>query len=59
MVELFIAAAQALSLAALIYGAYFVLLRAPQLARTPAESVQFARKAVQGSIEGGRERGRD
>ena len=35
MVDFFIATAQALSLAALVYGAYFVLLRGPQLARTP------------------------
>ena len=46
MVEFFIAGAQALSLAALIYGAYFVLVRGPQLARTPAQPGKSAARGV-------------
>ena len=59
MVEFFIAAAQALSLAALIYGAYFVLLRGPQLARTPARPAQPGKSAARGVTQrtGERERG--
>ena len=48
MVEFFIATAQALSLAALLYGAYFVLLRGPQLARTPATSTLVAKDQARG-----------
>lgn len=54
MVEFFIAAAQALSLAALIYGAYFVLLRGPQLARTPARPAQPGKRSTQLTGERGR-----
>ena len=59
MVEFFVATAQALSLAALLYGAYFVLLRGPQLARTPAKSRRVANDAAQAAPEsaGERERG--
>lgn len=56
MAEFFIAAAQALSLAALIYGAYFVLLRGPQLARTPARPGKSAAREVT-QRTGERERG--
>jgi hypothetical protein len=51
MVEIFIAAGQALSLAGLIYGAYVVLLRPPQLARTPAKN---AARGCYGSQRGAR-----
>ena len=59
MVESFIATAQALSLAALIYGAYFVLMRGPQLARAPGRSAQLAKNAGlrAAEITGERERG--
>ena len=58
MVEFFIATAQALSLAALLYGMYFVLLRAPHLARTPAESAPVRTDDARGNAEPAeRERG--
>ena len=43
MVEFFIATAQVLSLAALLYGAYFVLLRGPQLAGTKTSWARVAK----------------
>jgi hypothetical protein len=51
MVEIFIAAGQALSLAGLIYGAYVVLLRPPQLARTPAKNAARSATEVNGERE--------
>lgn len=54
MVEFFIAAAQALSLAALVYGAYFVLLRGPQLARTPVRPAQAGKSGTRLTGERGR-----
>ena len=56
MVEAFIATAQALSLAALLYGAYFVLLRGPQLARLPAGSTPVVQDAARGEAESAAER---
>lgn len=58
MVELFIATAQALSLAALLYGAYFVLLRGPQLVRTPASFETVADNEVRQASESAGERKR-
>jgi hypothetical protein len=56
MVEFFIATAQALSLAALLYGAYFVLLRGPQLARTPASVERVAKNEAREARESAGER---
>ena len=51
MVEFFIATAQALSLAALLYGAYLVLLRGPQLARTPDRRTEVAADDARDAVE--------
>lgn len=58
MVEFFIATAQVLSLAALLYGAYFVLLRGPQLARTPPTSALVAKDKARGESQSIAERER-